>query len=157
MWFNAFRALSVLACMAPGLWLGFEWSAGELGIDPLGTEVHAVVAAWPWQTYLGEGALDQERQQRGGHGAFEDRRHVVAADADQDGLAEAPRADQRADDGARHAGRTKCNVDGRRQAHGVIARRAGRGRHRPDGLGVSRRATAGRAPARARSPPPYRD
>lgn len=35
MWFNAFRALSVLACMAPGLWLGFEWSAGELGIDPL--------------------------------------------------------------------------------------------------------------------------
>lgn len=35
MWFNAIRALSVLACLTPGLWLAFEWSAGELGIDPL--------------------------------------------------------------------------------------------------------------------------
>jgi len=35
MWFTTFRALSALACMAPGLWLGFEWSTGELGIDPL--------------------------------------------------------------------------------------------------------------------------
>lgn len=39
----------------PLLFLGAE----KLGIDPLGTEVHAVVAAWPWQTYLGEGALER--------------------------------------------------------------------------------------------------
>lgn len=35
MGFHTIRVFSVLACLAPGLWLAFEWWAGALGIDPL--------------------------------------------------------------------------------------------------------------------------
>lgn len=41
------------ACyLRPLLFLGAE----KIGIDPLGTQVHAMVAAWPWRAYLGEQA-----------------------------------------------------------------------------------------------------
>lgn len=36
----------------------FFLGAEKLGIDPAGTEVHAMIAAWPWRAYLGEGALE---------------------------------------------------------------------------------------------------
>lgn len=41
--------------LRPLLFLGAE----KLGIDPTGAEVHAMIAAWPWQAYLGDGALER--------------------------------------------------------------------------------------------------
>lgn len=40
--------------LRPLFFLGSE----KLGIDPVGTQVHAMVAAWPWSAYLGKDALE---------------------------------------------------------------------------------------------------
>ncbi len=37
----------------------FFLGAEKLGIDPAGARVHAMIAAWPWRAYLGDGALER--------------------------------------------------------------------------------------------------
>lgn len=50
---QAIRRNALDACyLRPLLFLGAE----KLGIDPVGTQVHAMVAAWAWRAYLGEQA-----------------------------------------------------------------------------------------------------
>lgn len=33
--------------------------AEKMGVDPEGTQVHVIIGAWPWGTYLGDGALER--------------------------------------------------------------------------------------------------
>lgn len=48
------RANGVDACyIRPIIWLGY----GEMGLNPLNSEVRAAIALWPWGTYLGEEGL----------------------------------------------------------------------------------------------------